>query len=139
MKKKNRLLLKNHKGKKYNKIKPLVDIKKINFNKILLISKEFGRITSNQFKTIKNIIRKRLKKKGIFKFNFFPQKKITKKPSEIRMGKGKGSFSDSVFNLKAGINICEIRMGIKNNSFHAYIGLKKAILRLPVKIKIIRI
>jgi ribosomal protein L16/L10AE len=41
---------------------------------------------------ITNFVNKIIKKKGKLKINIFPNTQITKKPLEVRMGKGKGNL-----------------------------------------------
>lgn len=52
---------------------------------------EPGRITSNQIESARVAITRYLKREGKLWIRIFPDKPITKKPAEVRMGKGKGS------------------------------------------------
>jgi len=56
-----------------------------------LISKESGRINSRQIESTRKFLRRILKKEAKTWINIFPQTPITKKPQEIRMGKGKAN------------------------------------------------
>jgi len=58
-----------------------------------LKSLETGSLSSKNFESIKQSIRKIIKKTGRITFNCFPQTPRSKKPLEIRMGKGKGAIS----------------------------------------------
>jgi large subunit ribosomal protein L16 len=49
-------------------------------------------MTSKQISALKQTINKIIKKKGKLKINIFPNTQITKKPLEVRMGKGKGNL-----------------------------------------------
>ena len=60
-------------------------------NNYLLQSISAGLITDNQLKAIYNFIRRKLKKSGTFTQHIFTNIGLTKKPVEVRMGKGKGS------------------------------------------------
>ena len=49
-----------------------------------------GKMTSNQIEASRVTVTRYLKRKGKLWIRVFPQKPITKKPAETRMGKGKG-------------------------------------------------
>ena len=52
-----------------------------------------GRLTSKQIESIYQLLKKRLKRVGQVFITIFPNSSITKKPIEVRMGKGKGNVS----------------------------------------------
>lgn len=80
------------KGKPFNKTNFLITLDKLNNRKtVKLIATENGRITAKQLNAINLSLRKIIKKKGSFIFNVFPHTPVTKKPAEVRMGKGKGN------------------------------------------------
>jgi large subunit ribosomal protein L16 len=82
---------KKQKGKKtLSKIK-VKTLKKMNFKTIKLKANKCGKISSKQLVTIKQLITKAIKKKGKLQVTIFPNIQTTKKPSETRMGKGKGN------------------------------------------------
>jgi len=62
------------------------------FNKLGLKAKETGHMTSKQIIALRQTINKIIKKKGKVKINIFPNTQLTKKPLEVRMGKGKGNI-----------------------------------------------
>ena len=78
-------------------------------------------------------INKLLKKLGKTNIKVFPHHQISKKPLEVRMGKGKGNVDHWVFNVKTGFTICEIKT---NFLLKAIKALKLAQIRLPIKTKI---
>lgn len=82
-------------------------------------------------KTIKRI----LKKKNILFLKIFPDFVLTKKPKDIRMGRGKGNVFCKVFKLIRGTIISNIKY---NNEYLVNKALKLAILKLPVKTIIIK-
>jgi large subunit ribosomal protein L16 len=125
---------KQHKGKSFNKLNNLITLKKIKQESIKIIALNSTRITARQIKTVKAIIRKGMKKKGIIRSNIFPYNSITKKPNEIRMGKGKGSVNHWVFNSKPGTSLFEIKTLFKKK---LKVLLNKIRKRLPIKVKII--
>jgi large subunit ribosomal protein L16 len=84
---------KQFKGKTYNQIFKNVNPFSLETGCLGLKAIETGCLTSKNFEAIKQSIRKIIKKTGRVTFNCFPQTARSKKPLEIRMGKGKGSVS----------------------------------------------
>jgi large subunit ribosomal protein L16 len=123
---------KYQKGSLPNKIKNNILFKTKSAPSIKLVSANFGPIKIKQLLSIRLLIRKSIRKLGFLSFNVFPQKIISKKPAQIRMGKGKGSFSHWVVNVFTGFTICEVfcRNSAKKS---LYLSLKKAQKRLPIK------
>jgi large subunit ribosomal protein L16 len=54
---------------------------------------QFGRVTAKQLESSKASIHKAVKKTGNLELKVFPDVPVSKKPTAVRMGKGKGSFS----------------------------------------------
>jgi large subunit ribosomal protein L16 len=52
---------------------------------------EPSRITANQIEAARIAITRHIKREGQLWIRIFPDKPITKKPAEVRMGKGKGA------------------------------------------------
>lgn len=126
---------KYQKGSIQNRVKNL-QIFKIYFKKVIkLISSAFGNISAKQLIAIRFLIKKVLKKKGLVRFLIFPQKFISKKPSEIRMGKGKGNLSHWSAVVKYGSTICEILVKKKHKKSVLKV-LKRVQIRLPISTKI---
>jgi large subunit ribosomal protein L16 len=63
----------------------------IAFGSFALKSLEPARITSNQIEAARIAITRYIKREGKLWIRVFPDKPITKKPAEVRMGKGKGA------------------------------------------------
>ncbi len=82
---------KKQKGKSFNKVNNILTFKNIKFNYIRLVSLSAGRLKATQLLSIKMLITKNIKKLGKVYFIAFPHNPISKKPLEIRMGKGKGN------------------------------------------------
>ena len=66
--------------------------KTLRFSRIGLIAKEAGFIPNFQIEAIRLFLRRFLKKRAQLFFCIFPNQPITKKPNEIRLGRGKGNF-----------------------------------------------
>lgn len=63
----------------------------IAFGSFGLKSLEPGRITANQIEAARIAITRHVKREGKLWIRLFPDKPMTKKPAEVRMGKGKGA------------------------------------------------
>ena len=107
---------------------------KIIFGSYALKSLEEGRITSKQIEAAKRIIVKKMKKLGFIWIRIFPDVPVTSKPSEIRMGKGKGSVNFWVSKIKKGQIIYEIE-GVRKDV--AEKALKSGANKLPILTKCI--
>lgn len=67
-----------------------------------------GRITARQIEAARVAITRKVKKSGKLYIRIFPDKPITKKPAETRMGKGKGGNEGFVAVIKPGRVIFEL-------------------------------
>ena len=65
-------------------------------------------ITAQQIESIRVTMSRALKKIGSFYLRLFPDKPVTAKPAETRMGKGKGGVDKWVAVVKRGRVLCEI-------------------------------
>jgi large subunit ribosomal protein L16 len=78
------------------------------FGSFGLQSLSHGRITSNQIESARVAITRELRRKGKVWIRIFPDKPITKKPLETRMGKGKGAPEFWVAVVKPGRIMFEV-------------------------------
>ena len=69
---------------------------------------EPGRITSRQIEATRISISRRVRKIGRMWIRIFPDKPITKKPLEVRQGKGKGNVEYWVAQVKPGMVLYEM-------------------------------
>lgn len=67
-----------------------------------------GRITNRQIESARIAMTRFMKREGKVWIRIFPDKPITKKPQEVRMGKGKGAVDHWVAAVKAGTVMFEI-------------------------------
>jgi large subunit ribosomal protein L16 len=123
---------KYQKGKAFNRIR--INKNSLKYGQIGLKSINSFRVTTKQIISLYNSIKKKIKKKGKVIINIFPQISVTKKPTEIRMGKGKGSFNFWAARVHAGVTICEISTP---NKLLALKVLNRVRYKLPIKTKII--
>ena len=91
-------------------------------------------LTSRQIEAARIAATRYMKREGQLWIKIFPDKPITKKPLEVRMGKGKGNVDHWVFRIKAGVVLYEIETTSLLNSIKA---LELSQRRLPLKTKII--
>lgn len=59
---------------------------------IALLANETGKVTNFQLESIRRFLRRFLKKKAQIFFRIFPSVPITKKPNDVRLGRGKGNL-----------------------------------------------
>ena len=74
----------------------------INFGDYGLMALEPARITSRQIEAARMAIQRHVKRSGKLWIRVFPDKPITKKPLEVRMGGGKGAPEEWVAPVKPG-------------------------------------
>ena len=80
----------------------------ISFGDYGLYALEAGWITSNQIEAARIAISRRVKRGGKLWIRVFPDKPVSKKPAETRMGKGKGAPEYWVAVIKPGRVLFEI-------------------------------
>ncbi len=95
---------------------------------------EPGWITSRQIESARIAITRRMRRDGKVWIRIFPDKPITKKPAETRMGSGKGSPEFWVCVVKPGRILFELS-GVPNSV--AMEALRLASHKLPVKTKVV--
>ena len=91
-------------------------------------------ITANQIESVRVTLSRYTKKVGKTWIKIFPDKPITKKPAETRMGSGKGNPEYFVAVVKPGRILFEVAGLGEATSKEA---LKKAMHKLPIKCKIV--
>lgn len=107
----------------------------IAFGEYGLEAVEPGWLTSQQIEAMRVTLSRKLKKVGRFYLRVFPDRPVTKKPAETRMGKGKGSPDKWVSVVKRGRIVCEIVGLDEEASRHL---LKSASYKLPIKVRVVR-
>lgn len=107
----------------------------ISFGEFALMTTQPGWLTARQIEASRVVLAKKLRKNGKLWIRVFPDKPVSKKPLEVRMGKGKGSPEFWVAPIKPGRIIFEIE-GLSDEASRSV--LKQASSKLPVKTKIIK-
>lgn len=97
---------------------------------------EVGRITAKQIEAGRKAIVRHMQRMGFLWIRIFPHIPVTAKPSEIRMGKGKGTVNHWVARVQQGQILYEIS-GVAHDI--ATKSLAAGASKLPVKTKTIKI
>ena len=105
----------------------------IRFGELGLKAQVAGVITARQIEAARRTIARKIKRKGKIWICIFPDLPITDKPTESRMGKGKGSVSYWVARVRGGTTLFEV-CGIPKHI--ATEALKAGSKKLPIKTKI---
>ena len=92
-----------------------------------------GRITAEQIEAARIAITRRVKRRGKIWIRIFPDKPISSKPAETRMGKGKGAVDSWVALIKPGRMLYEME-GVDEVSAREALGLAQYKLPIPTKI-----
>lgn len=103
---------------------------KVSFGEYGLKSVEIGRITSRQIEAARRAMSRHIKRGGKIWIRIFPDKPISKKPLEVRMGSGKGNVEYWVALVQPGRVMFEIE-GVPEDI--AREALRLAADKLPVK------
>ncbi|MBK8955300.1 MAG: 50S ribosomal protein L16 [Saprospiraceae bacterium] len=94
---------------------------------------ESSRLTNRQIEAARIAMTRHMKREGTVWIRIFPDKPITAKPAEVRMGKGKGALDHYVAVVKAGTVMFEMD-GVPYNIAAEAFAL--AAQKLPIKTKI---
>ncbi len=106
----------------------------LNFGDFALQALECGRITARQIEAARIAVTRFVKRGGKVWIRIFPDKPVTKKPAETRMGKGKGNPEEWVAVIKPGRILYEME-GVSEKD--AKEALTLAAHKLPLKTKFV--
>lgn len=107
---------------------------KISFGDYGLKALEAGWITDRQIEAARVAMTRHIKRGGKIWIRMFPDKPITKKPAETRMGSGKGAPDHWVAVVKPGRILYEIK-GVSEEM--AREAMRLAAQKLPIKVKFV--
>lgn len=93
-----------------------------------------ARVTSNQIEAARRALTRAAGKTAKVWVRIFPDRPITKKPSEVRMGSGKGDVQGYVFDVRPGRILFEVD---GTTEAMARESLRKAGTKLPLKGKVV--
>ena len=103
---------------------------KVSFGEFGLKAVDGCRITARQIEAARRAVSRYVKRGGKIWIRVFPDKPISSKPLEVRMGSGKGSVEYWVPDIKAGVVLYEIE-GVSEEVARESFRLAAA--KLPVK------
>jgi large subunit ribosomal protein L16 len=106
----------------------------LNFGEYGLQAVDCGYISSKQIEAARIAMTRHVKRGGKIWIRIFPDKPVTKKPAEVRMGKGKGAPEGWVAVIKPGRVLYEMSGVTKELAQEA---LRLAMHKLPVKTRFI--
>ena len=107
---------------------------KVSFGEYGLKATDRGRITARQIEAARKAMTRHIKREGKIWIRIFPDKPITKKPLEVRQGKGKGNVEYWVAQVQPGKILYEMS-GVDENL--AKEALKLAAAKLPIDTKFV--
>ena len=107
----------------------------LNFGSYGLKAMEPERITSRQIEATRRAITRAMKRAGRVWIRIFPDVPVSKKPTEVRMGKGKGTPEYWAARVKPGRIMFEVDGVPEDVARHA---LELGAAKLPIKTRIVR-
>jgi large subunit ribosomal protein L16 len=106
----------------------------VSFGDYGLMTEQTGWITARQIESARRAITHYTQRGGRIWIRIFPDKPISKKPPEVRMGSGKGDIAEYVAPVKTGRMLFEMA-GVSKET--AYAALRLASHKLSVKTRIV--
>ena len=122
---------KAHKGRIHGVAKGGVDLA---FGQFGLKAQEPERVTARQIEAARRAITREMKRQGRVWIRIFPDVPVSKKPTEVRMGKGKGSVEFWAARVKPGRILFEID-GVPEDT--AREALRLGAMKLPITTRVI--
>lgn len=107
---------------------------KVSFGDYGLMTEQTGWISARQIESARRAITHYTARGGRIWIRIFPDKPVSKKPPEVRMGSGKGDIAEYVAPVKTGRMLFEMA-GVSKET--AYAALRLASHKLSVKTKIV--
>ena len=107
----------------------------LNFGSYGMKALQPERITARQIEAARRAITRHIKRQGRVWIRIFPDVPVTKKPTEVRMGKGKGSVEFWAAKVKPGRIIFELD-GVSESLAKEALELGSA--KLPIRTKFVR-
>lgn len=107
---------------------------RVSFGEYGLISEQSGWISAREIESARRAITHYTQRGGRIWIRIFPDKPVTKKPPEVRMGSGKGDVAEFVAPVKQGRMLFEMA-GVSREVAHA--ALRLASHKLSVKSRIV--
>ena len=106
----------------------------LNFGDYGLQATECGWLSARQIEAARRAMTRYVKRGGKIWIRVFPDKSLTKKPAETRMGKGKGSPDSWVAVIRPGVMLYEMQGVAEDDAREAF---RLAAHKLPMKTKFV--
>jgi large subunit ribosomal protein L16 len=106
----------------------------LNFGAFGLKATQPERVTARQIEAARRAMTRHMKRQGRVWIRIFPDVPVTSKPTEVRMGKGKGSVDYWAARVKPGRVMFEIDGVSEEIAFEA---LRLAAMKLPIKTRVV--
>ncbi|AFS24367.1 MULTISPECIES: 50S ribosomal protein L16 [Chlamydia] len=107
----------------------------VDFGEFGMQTLERGWVTSRQIEACRVAINRHLKRKGKVWIRIFPDKSVTKKPAETRMGKGKGAPDHWVAVVRPGRILFEVANVSREDAQDA---LRRAAAKLGIRTRFVK-
>jgi len=107
----------------------------VSFGDYGLVATDNGFITARQIEAARIAIARKIRRFGRMWIRFFPDKPISKKPAEVRMGKGKGAPEMWVANIRRGKVLYEVADTTEELAVEA---LTNGAHKLPITTRIVK-
>ena len=107
---------------------------KVSFGEFGLKATGRGRITARQIEAARRAITRHIKRQGRLWIRVFPDVPVSKKPAEVRQGKGKGSVEYWAARVKPGRILFELDGVAGPLAAEAF---ERAAMKLPIKTKVV--
>lgn len=111
---------------------------KVSFGEYGIQAQEGAWVTARQIEATRIAITRYLKRFGKVHIRIFPQSPMTKKPLEVRMGKGKGNVENYVAVVKKGMILFEVETQGLVTEEQAREALRLGGHKLPIKVKFVK-
>jgi large subunit ribosomal protein L16 len=108
--------------------------KNLSFGTYGLKAQWYGNLTAKQIEACYRVLAKKIKKTGKLWVRIFPQIAVSKKPVEVRMGKGKGAVDHWIAKVRPGTLLFEV-LGVGRRK--AADMFKKASIKLPLATRMV--
>ena len=105
------------------------------FGRFGLVASDRGRITARQIEAARRAMTRHIKRGGNIWIRIFPDKPITKKPLEVRMGKGKGNVEYWVAQIQPGKVLYELQ-GVSEEMAREAFALASA--KIPIATQFVK-
>lgn len=100
------------------------------FGRFCLIAQESAFLSARQIESCRQVLNRSFKRKGKIWISAFPDFPLTSKPTEVRMGKGKGNVSSWVCRCRPGKILFEVDGVSSQKAESAFRAARK---KLPLK------